>query len=211
MKKLIFGMATLLAVSMMFFGCYDVTTEPGSSTTTTDTTTTDGGSSSGSGSSSSTDSGSTSGTSSSTETADKVLWSDDSGKVFTTNAYDVYLALDKVVDLTGYKYLNVEFSAESNASGQNVIIQPMTEAAGGHPQGNILQPGAVSKGTYQTKFGTNYGAYTDWSTGSAVEKTIEDNLLGSLQLYAQETTNWGTVKDVEITVYKVTATNTEIK
>ena len=41
--------------------------------------------------------------------------------------------------------------------------------------------------------------------------TIEDNNLGSFQIYAQETINWGTVDGVEVILYKVTATNTEIK
>ncbi len=142
---------------------------------------------------------------------DKVIWSSDAGETFTSDAYNTALSLDEVLDLTGYKYLNVEFSATGNVSGQNVIVQPMSaQNGGGHPQGNILQGGAVAKGTFQTKFGTNYGQYDDWSTGSAVKKTITDNELGSIQLYIQETTNWGTVDGVDITVYKVTATNTAL-
>ncbi|MCR5285755.1 MAG: hypothetical protein K6D95_09170 [Treponema sp.] len=142
---------------------------------------------------------------------DKVIWSSDAGETFTSEGYSIALSLDEVLDLTGYKYLNVEFEAAGNVSGQNVIVQPMNaQNGGGHPQGNILQGGAVARGTFQTKFGTNYGTYTDWSTGSAVEKTISDNDLGSVQLYVQETTNWGTVDGVEITVYKVTATNTAL-
>jgi len=140
---------------------------------------------------------------------DKVIWSSDAGETFTSSGYSTALSLDAVEDLTGYKYLNVEFSATGNVSGQNVIVQPMSEQnGGGHPQGNILQGGAVAKGTFQTKFGTNYGSYHHWTAGADI--TITDNELGSIQLYIQETTNWGTVDGVDITVYKVTATNTAL-
>lgn len=185
MKKtsLILGLTALLAVSLTFMGC-PKTSDPTPSTSEPTTT---------------------------PETpVDKVLWEKAEGETFTSDAYNVYLKLDEVVDLTGYKYLNVEFSAVDNASGRNVIVQPMSETSGGHPQGNILQAGAVSKGTYQTKFGTTYGAYTEWKDGSSIEKKIEDNLLGSLQLYVQSTTDWNTVPGVGITVYKVTATNTAL-
>ena len=220
MKKLSILAAFALSAALILSGCNpnaEDETADGTGTTTETTTTTDGTTSGTTDDgATSTETGSTStdsSTSGSTVLADKVIWEKEAGEAFTTKAYDIALSLDEVVDLTGYKYLNVEFASPDNAaSGQNVIVQPMSEQnGGGHPQGNILQSGAVAKGTFQTKFGTTYGKYTDWSTGEAVEKEIEDDKLGSVQLYVQETTNWGTVDGVVITVYKITATNTELK
>ncbi len=190
-KSLILGLTALLAVSLTFFSCNNANqNDPTGNTPTTDepapTPDTD-------------------------VLEDKVIWANEAGQEFTTNEYDVYLSLEDTIDLTGYKYLNVEFSATDNKSGQNVIVQPMSETNGGHPQGNILAPGAVSKKTYQTKFGTTYGKYTDWGASGPTEVEIKDNILGSLQLYVQETTNYQTVKGEKITIYKVTATNTELK
>lgn len=197
MKKtsLILGLAALLAVSLTFMGCpktSDPTSEPNTTPETPSETP------------------ETPSTPSET-LADKVVWSNDNGEVFTSDGYNVYLKLDEAVDLTGYNYLNVEFSATDNVTGQNVIVQPMNETSGGHPQGNILVSGAVSKETRQTKFGTTFGKYSAWENGKATEVKIEDNLLGSLQLYVQSTSDWQTVPGVNITVYKVTATNTELK
>lgn len=194
MKKLINIAAVLLAASMIFVGCSNGVAAPGSN---------NGGSGSGNGGSGS----------NSTENEDKVVWENAEGEKIKTNGYNEKISLDKVVDLTGYKYLNFEVASEGNADGQKVIVQPMNEQnGGGHPQGMVENLGKLEKKTLQTKFGTNYGKYTEWSDdGSSKEVTIEDNNLGSFQIYAQETTNWGTVDGVEVILYKVTATNTEIK
>ena len=192
MKKLINIAAVLLAASMIFVGCSNGVAAPGSN---------NGGSGSGNGGSGS----------NSTENEDKVVWEKAEGEKIKTNAYNEKISLDKVVDLTGYKYLNFEVASEGNADGQKVIVQPMNEQnGGGHPQGMVENLGKLEKKTLQTKFGTNYGKYTDWSNGNK-EVRIEDNNLGSFQIYAQNTTNWQTVDGVEVILYKVTATNTEIK
>jgi len=221
MKKLSILAAFALSAALILSGCNpnaEDETADGTGTTTETTTTTDGTTSGTTDDgATSTETGSTStdsSTSGSTVLADKVIWEKEAGEAFTTKAYDIALSLDEVVDLTGYKYLNVEFASPDNAaSGQNVIVQPMSEQkGGGHPQGNILQSGAVAKGTFQTKFGTTYGKYTKWNEdGSNEDVEIKDNKLGSVQLYVQETTTWGTVDGVVITVYKITATNTELK
>lgn len=141
-----------------------------------------------------------------------VIWEKVEGQEFTTDGYSVYLNLDNVIDLTGYKYLNVKFSATDNATDQNVIVQPMNETNGaGHPQGSIKEKGAVSKNTYQTEFGTTFGTYSKWENDTATEVKIKDNLLGSLQLFAESTVDWKPANGVKITIYKVTATNTEQK
>ena len=194
MKKLINIAAVLLAASMIFVGCSNGVAAPGSN---------NGGSGSGNGGSGS----------NSTENEDKVVWENAEGEKIKTNGYNEKISLDKVVDLTGYKYLNFEVASEGNADGQKVIVQPMNEQnGGGHPQGMVENLGKLEKKTLQTKFGTNYGKYKEWSNdGSSKEVTIEDNNLGSFQIYAQETKNYGTVDGVEVILYKVTATNTEIK
>ena len=178
---------------MIFVGCSNGVAAPGSN---------NGGSGSGNGGSGS----------NSTENEDKVVWEKAEGEKIKTNGYNEKISLDKVVDLTGYKYLNFEVASEGNADGQKVIVQPMNEQnGGGHPQGMVENLGKLEKKTLQTKFGTNYGKYTDWSTEEPIEVTIEDNNLGSFQIYAQSTTDWQTVDGVEVILYKVTATNTEIK
>ena len=193
MKKLINIAAVLLAASMIFVGCSNGVAAPGSN---------NGGSGSGNGGSGS----------NSTENEDKVVWENAEGEKIKTNGYNEKISLDKVVDLTGYKYLNFEVASEGNADGQKVIVQPMNEQnGGGHPQGMVENPGKLEKKTLQTKFGTNYGKYTDWSNGEPKEVTIEDNNLGSIQIYVQSTKDWKTVDGVEVILYKVTATNTEIK
>ncbi|MCR4743149.1 MAG: hypothetical protein K5866_09825 [Treponema sp.] len=187
MKKLLSIAAVLLAASMIFVGCSNGVAEPTSNNSSSD--------------------------SNSTETTDKVVWENADGEKITTQAYSKSISLDKVVDLTGYKYLNFEVASEGNVDGQKVIVQPMNEQnGGGHPQGLVENVGKLEKKIIQTKFGTTYGEYTDWSTGSAVVKTIEDDNLGSFQIYVQQTVSpWGTVDGVEVTLYKVTATNTELK
>ena len=186
MKKLINIAAVLLAASMIFVGCSNGVAAPGSNQENPKDET--------------------------TENEDKVVWEKAEGEKITTEGYSKAISLDKVVDLTGFKYLNFEIASEGNADGQKVIVQAMNEQnGGGHPQGMVENLGKLEKKTIQTKFGTNYGKYTDWSTGTAVEVTIEDNNLGSFQIYAQNTTDWKTVDGVEVILYKVTATNTEIK
>lgn len=210
-KSLIFALTALLAVSFTFFSCKPNEDEPKDDTTTEQPSGEDKGDTGNETDKPSEDNPSTDDPKEDVK-ADKVIWENADGKEFTSNAYNVYLNLDENINLDGYKYLNVEFSATENVSGQNVIVQPMSGKSGaGHPQGNILVSGAVSKETRQTKFGTTFGKYSAWENGKSTEVKIEDNLLGSLQLYVQETTNWGTVDDVKITVYKVTATNTELK
>ena len=200
MKKLINIAAVLLAASMIFVGCSNGVAAPGSNNGGSGSGNEAGGSAGGSGSNS-------------TENEDKVVWEKAEGEKISTEGYSKAISLDKVVDLTGYKYLNFEVASEGNVDGQNVILQPMSEQnGGGHPQGNVLNSGKLEKKTLQTKFGTNYGKYTEWGdNGDQKEVTIEDNNLGSFQIYVQETKNWGTVDGVEVILYKVTATNTEIK
>ena len=193
MKKLINIAAVLLAASMIFVGCSNGVAAPGSN---------NGGSGSGNGGSGS----------NSTENEDKVVWEKAEGEKISTEGYSKAISLDKVVDLTGYKYLNFEVASEGNVDDQNVIVQPMSEQnGGGHPQGNVLNSGKLEKKTLQTKFGTNYGKYTEWGDDGQKEVTIEDNNLGSFQIYAQSTKDWNPVDGVEVILYKVTATNTEIK
>ena len=193
MEKLINIAAVLLAASMIFVGCSNGVAAPGSN---------NGGSGSGNGGSGS----------NSTENEDKVVWEKAEGEKISTEGYSKAISLDKVVDLTGYKYLNFEVASEGNVDDQNVIVQPMSEQnGGGHPQGNVLNSGKLEKKTLQTKFGTNYGKYTEWGDDGQKEVTIEDNNLGSFQIYAQSTKDWNPVDGVEVILYKVTATNTEIK
>ena len=197
MKKLINIAAVLLAASMIFVGCSNGVAAPGSN---------NGGSGSGN------EAGGSAGAGETTENEDKVVWENAEGEKITTEGYSKAISLDKVVDLTGYKYLNFEIASEGNVDSQKVIVQAMNEQnGGGHPQGMVENLGKLEKKTIQTKFGTNYGKYTDWSTGDPIEVTIEDNNLGSFQIYVQSTTNWQTVDGVEVILYKVTATNTEMK
>ena len=145
-----------------------------------------------------------------------ILWesSETAGTKFTSEGWGPYINFDEEntgKDLTGYNYLNI-VAYVPTISGFQYVIQPMSdEDHGSHPQGSIIINTASSTAkTYQTKFGTNYGTYTDWSTGAAVQKDITDNIIENVQIYAQDTSTWGTTDGKEIYVLKVYATNTAL-
>lgn len=147
-------------------------------------------------------------------TTDLVLYtsSETAGTKFTTSEYYTNLSLDSVVDLTGYKYLNIEFSCPDLGSNIQLMMKPYSDLwSTGHPQGEICTETAFSSKTVmQTKFGTTFGKYIDYSVTPSVEKTISDNKFGSIQIFTQDTTNWKPVNGVEVYITKITATNTEL-
>ena len=148
-------------------------------------------------------------------TKDLVLYtsSESGGTKFTTDNYNINLSFDSVKDLTGYKYLNIEFSCPVLATNLQVVLQPFSgQYATGHQQGNIVAETALTtKTVMQTKFGTTFGKYTDYSVTPNVEKTITDNYFGSVQIFAQDSkNNWLPVNGIEVYITKITATNTEL-
>ena len=145
---------------------------------------------------------------------DLVLYtsSDAVGTKISTNGYNSCLSLDAVIDLTGYKYLNIEFYCPVLGSGKQVVLQPKSGMQnGGHQQGDISSQTAITgKTMMQTKFGTNFGKYTDYNLDPPVEKTITDNNFGSVQIFVQSTTDWTAVDGFDVYVTKIVATNTEL-
>ncbi|MBR5966437.1 MAG: glycoside hydrolase family 5 protein [Treponema sp.] len=143
---------------------------------------------------------------------DKVLYDAQGGEgtKVTTNGRAAYWPLDAVVDLSDYKYLDIEFSC-SAGSGKELVLQPMSGTQiGGHPQGRISvnAPNAANL-IMQTKFGTNYGKYLDYTTNPATEVAITDNDFGSIQVFVQDSENgYNPVDGIDIYVKKVVATNT---
>lgn len=142
---------------------------------------------------------------------DKVLYDAQggTGMKVTTSSRAAYWPLDEVVDLSSYKYLDIEFSCSVGA-GKELVLQPMsgTQIAG-HPQGRISVNAPIAANTLmQTKFGTNYGKYLDYTTDPATEVAIADNDFGSIQIFVQDSENsYNPVDGVDVYVTKVVATN----
>lgn len=145
------------------------------------------------------------------EAADKVLYDAQGGAgyIVTTSGRAAYWPLDAAVDLSGYKYLDIEFSCSAGA-GKELVLQPMSGIQiGGHPQGRISVNAPIAANTImQTKFGTNYGKYLDYSTNPATEVAITDNYFGSIQIFVQDSENgYNPVDGIDVYVTKVIATN----
>ena len=195
MKKTLLALAAIAGISMLFMGCPHSTKTPASPVS---------------------DPGSGEDVTITVPDDSLILWESEEAKgtKFTSEGWGPYLNFDEEntgKDLTGYKYLNVVAYVPS-ISGYQFVVQPMSnEENGEHPQGSIIIKTASSTAqTYQTLFGTNYGKYTDWSTGSGVEKEISDNIIENVQLYAQDLSTWGTTDGKEIYILKVYATNTAL-
>ncbi len=142
---------------------------------------------------------------------DKVLYDAQggAGMKVTTNGRAAYWPLDAVFDLSGYKYMDIEFSCSAGA-GKELVLQPMSGIQiGGHPQGRISVNAPIAANTImQTKFGTNYGKYLDYSTNPATEVAITDNYFGSIQIFVQDSENgYNPVDGIDVYVTKVIATN----
>ena len=145
---------------------------------------------------------------------DYTVWSDSNGRVITTTnngwgwAESESIFVD-TVDLSGYKYLNVELAASNLPDGVTINMNLKSlwnlnnESESYTFVGyNELSSISSSYSIYQTKFGRYSGYYKDNGEVYPVNKST----LGSVQFFARDD-SWNLVEGVKLYVKRIYMTN----
>ena len=135
---------------------------------------------------------------------DKVVY--DAGETVATDGYSGKIELSEEVDLTGYKFLKIEFSTDNKDTAKRITIQAMDSSWN---QVGIIQDTGISDTDIvaYTDFGTNYMQDTDYDgVGDTAGKS---NNLSFVQIYAQNTSSWSTEDGIKVTIKQITATNSK--